>query len=96
MIKYLGNENDFDKEIMGKNLLVDFYADWCGHCKMMGSVLENIKEVDILKVNVDEFPEIAKKFGIMSIPTLLVYKDGALVNKSVGFKDQNEILNLIK
>lgn len=95
MIKYL-KDNNYENEIKGKNILVDFYADWCGPCKMMGSQLEEINTIDILKVNVDEYPEIAKTFGIMSIPTLLVYKDGELINKSVGFKSKDEILNLVK
>jgi thioredoxin 1 len=95
MIKYLTNEN-FDEEIKNNTILVDFYADWCGPCKMLGSVLENVDFIDILKVNTDMHPDIAKRYGIMSIPTLLVFKNGELVNQSIGFKDIDEIKQMIK
>jgi thioredoxin 1 len=95
MIKYLSNEN-FDEELKGKTILVDFYADWCGPCKMMGSVLETINSIDILKVNVDEHNEIARRFGIMSIPTIMIFKDGQEATKVVGYRNQDELEQLIK
>ena len=95
MIKYLGNEN-FDEELKGKTILVDFYADWCGPCKMMGSVLETINSIDILKVNVDEHNEIARRFGIMSIPTIMIFKYGQEATKVVGYRNQDELEQLIK
>ena len=72
MIKYLEKDN-FEEEVKGKKILIDFYADWCGPCKMLGEVLESIEEVDILKINVDQFPNLATKFGVMSIPTLILF-----------------------
>ena len=94
MIKHLSNEN-FNDEIQGKTILVDFYADWCGPCKMMGTVLENVTAIDILKVNVDEHNDIAAKYGIMSIPTLMIFKDGQVVTKVVGYRSQDEIEQII-
>ena len=72
MIKYLENENDFENEINKEFVLVDFYADWCGPCKMMGKVLEEM-DLNILKINVDNFPDIAREFKVMSIPTLIIF-----------------------
>ena len=94
MIKHLSNEN-FNDEIQGKTILVDFYADWCGPCKMMGTVLENVTAIDILKVNVDEHNDIAAKYGIMSIPTLMIFKDNKEVTKVVGYRSQDEIEQII-
>ena len=95
MIKHLSNEN-FNEEIQGKTILVDFYADWCGPCKMMGSVLENINSIDILKINVDEHEDIARQFGIMSIPTIMIFKNGQEATKIVGYRSQDEIEQIIK
>ena len=94
MIKYL--EKDFDNEIKNKRLLVDFYADWCGPCRMMGEVLENISEIDILKVNVDKFPNIAQRFGVMSIPTLIIFDNNEIKKTNIGFLDQESLMKFIK
>ena len=94
MIKYLSD--DFDKEIAGGRILVDFYADWCGPCRMMGSILENIKGIDILKVNVDRFPLIAQRYGVMSIPALFLFQDGKLIKNNVGLMNEDMIYNFIK
>ena len=75
MIKYL-EKNNFNEEIKDGKVLVDFYADWCGPCKMLGEVLLELEDLNILKVNVDEHPEIAKEYGVMSIPTLIIFKEG--------------------
>ena len=76
MIKYLEKESDF-KEIVKEGVtLVDFFAEWCGPCKLMGEVLEEMEDAKILKVNTDEFTDLAMSFGIMSIPTLILFKNG--------------------
>ena len=94
MIKYLSS--DFDEEIKDKRLLVDFYADWCGPCRMMGEVLENIKDIDILKVNVDKYPLIAKQYGVMSIPTLILFDNSNVIKSSVGMINEDMINDFIK
>ncbi|MCH5163418.1 MAG: thioredoxin [Clostridiales bacterium] len=80
--------DDFDSEINSGKVLVDFWATWCGPCRMLAPLLEQLENenlgVKICKVNVDEQPDLAKRFGIMSIPTLLLFKDGKLADKSVG------------
>ena len=99
-MKYLENEKDFNELIKEGKVLVDFYADWCGPCKMIGPVLEEIasenSDIEIVKVNVDNFENIARQYGIMSIPTLIVFENGKEVNKSIGFVDKDGILDLIK
>ena len=93
MIKYLEKETleDLTKEGI---VLVDFYADWCGPCKMLGRVLEDV-DLNIVKVNTDNHTELAQKFGVMSIPTVLIYKDGEVVDKFIGFRSKQEINDLI-
>lgn len=95
MIKYLEKESDF-KEIVKEGVtLVDFFAEWCGPCKLMGEVLEEMEDTKILKVNTDEFTDLAMSFGIMSIPTLILFKDGEEVEKRIGLQSKSEIEELI-
>ena len=94
MIKYL--ETNFDEAISNKRILVDFYADWCGPCRMLGSVLENINDIEILKVNVDKYPEIAQRYMVMSIPTLLLMDNGKVIKNNVGFMNEEELKEFIK
>jgi len=95
MVKYLENESEFDELIKGR-VLVDFYADWCGPCKRLMPILEDIKDIDILKVNVDSFGDLSRNFGIMSIPTLILFDNKKEIKKSIGFKTKEEILDMIK
>ena len=81
-----------------KPVLVDFYADWCGPCKMMAPVLEEISnerdDVAIYKVNVDEDGELAQRFGVMSIPTFISFKDGEMNKKEMGARPKSSILEM--
>lgn len=96
MIKYLKNEEDFNEITSSKTVLVDFYADWCGPCLRMGTILETMENIDILKVNTDDFNELALSFGIMSIPTLILFKDGTNVGKLIGLQSKEDINEFIK
>lgn len=87
---------DFDSLVKEGVHVIDFYADWCGPCKMLGSVLEEIDDVDIIKVNVDTYSDLANKFRIMSIPHLVFYKDGEIISSSVGFIDKETLLEKIE
>ena len=94
MIKYL--ENDFDNEIKEKRVLVDFYADWCGPCRMMGNVLEQLDNIDVLKVNVDKYSDLAQKYGVMSIPTLMLFENGKMLKSNIGLMNEEELNDFIK
>lgn len=95
MIKYLEKDN-FDEEIKNKKILVDFYADWCGPCRMMGDVLEKIDGIDILKVNVDKFDGLSQKYGVMSIPNLIIFENGKPIRNQVGYINEEELKEFIK
>ncbi len=88
-------------ETNSKPILVDFYADWCGPCKMMAPVMEEIAaensdKLDVFKVNIDECPEIAREFSIRSIPTIMSFKDGKAYKSVVGAGPKEDMINLIK
>ena len=94
------NENNFDTETSQGTCLVDFWATWCGPCRMQAPVLEKLDaelggSVKIFKVDVDENPALAQKLGIASIPTLLVFKNGQVVNKSIGAVPKAKILEML-
>lgn len=96
MIKHLEKLEDYDVLTEKGILLVDFYATWCGPCQMQASILEEIDYMDILKVDTDKFPELAMKYGIMSIPTLCFYKDGLMMQKEIGYRNPEEIKDIYK
>lgn len=95
------NNDNFKSEVLESNslVIVDFYADWCGPCQMLKPLLEEISsersDVKIVKVNVDNARELAIKFGIFSIPTVLFFKEGNLVDKFVGYISKDAINKLI-
>ena len=98
----LNNEN-FNKEVKESNkvVLVDFYADWCGPCKMMAPIIDTIAEkigdkAKICKLNVDEAQDIAIEYNVMSIPTLIIFKNGEVFEKLVGLQDKTELMDNIK
>lgn len=92
-------ESTFDEEIRGASepVLVDFWAEWCGPCKMVAPVLDEIADeqagkLRVAKLNVDDNPGIARRFGVMSIPTLIVFKDGEEASRMVGAKGKSQLL----
>lgn len=95
MIKYL-KEEKFEEEIQTGLVLVDFYADWCGPCRALGEILESLENVNILKINVDEHQDLAMKFGVMSIPTMILFKDGTEVSKKIGALPKSELTKWIE
>ena len=76
--------------------IVDFYADWCGPCRMLSIVLEQLEDVDILKVNVDENEDLAKEYGVMSIPNILIVKDGEVKKDLIGFMSKEDLEDELK
>ena len=98
MIKYL-EDNDLDSKLKDKKILVDFYADWCGPCKMLSPIIDEVAQenddIKVVKVNVDESSDIALEYKVMSIPTLVVIKGGKEVSRSVGVVDKKEILEML-
>lgn len=96
MIKYLEHIEDYDTLVEKGILLVDFYTEWCGPCQMLASILEEIDYMDIIKIDADKFPELAMKYGIMSVPTLCFYKDGLMMQKEIGYRTPEEIKDIYK
>lgn len=99
MIKHIQNETEFYDLLKEGKPIVDFYADWCGPCRMLSPILEQVNVetgIKLLKVNVDKNPEIAKSYGIMSIPTMILFENGKLIEKRVGISSKEEIIKWIK
>lgn len=94
--------NNFNREVMEseKPVLLDFWAPWCGPCRMVVPIVEEIArenpDIKVVKVNVDEEQELAKQFGVMSIPSLFVMKDGKVINKAVGARSKQQLLAMVK
>lgn len=94
------NENEFSEVIKGKKVLIDCYAPWCGPCKMLSPIIDMISEenkiYEFYKLNVDEAGDVASQYGIMSIPTLLIFENGEMVNQTTGFRSKEELEELLK
>ena len=95
------NQNNFDEILAGKKpALLDFYADWCGPCRMVAPIIEEIArehpEYVVGKINVDNEPELAEAFGVYSIPTLVVMKNGAVVRQTSGARPKAQLLALLE
>ncbi|RNB84683.1 thioredoxin [Brevibacillus fluminis] len=94
------NDNTFQDEIANGTVLVDFWAPWCGPCKMIAPVLEEIDGeigdmLKIRKLNVDHNPNVTQQYGVMSIPTLMLFRDGQVIETFVGYQPKANLLNLI-
>lgn len=91
----------FDSVVLNSDIpvLLDFWAPWCGPCRMVGPILDEIagerSDIKVAKINVDEQPELAGQFGVMSIPTLVVMKDGRIVQQAVGVRPKAQILSML-
>ena len=100
MIKHINNKSDFVDATASGTVLVDFYANWCGPCKMLAPVLEqfanDMPDVQVVKVDVDVVSDVAKEFGVVSIPTLILCKEGEIVDKQVGFMNINQLKAFVK
>ena len=95
------NKDNFHKEVMNseKPVLLDFFASWCGPCRMVGPILDEIAEeredIMVCMVDIDEQPELASRFRVMSVPTLMVMKEGRIVEQSIGAKPKHQILAMV-
>lgn len=100
MIKYIKSEEEFDNLIKEGKVVVDFFANWCGPCRMLSPIIEEVsnenEKITFLKVDIDEVELIPKKYGIMSIPTLLVFENGELIKRETGYLGKEELNSFIK
>ena len=99
MIKHLLDSSEFEKEVQGEVVLVDFFAEWCGPCQMLAPVLEELDKegkVKIIKIDVDSVPELARQFRVMSIPTVMLFKNGQFVKKQLGYMPLEALKEFVK
>ena len=98
-MNYIKSEKEFDEVIKKDKVVIDFYAEWCGPCKMLSPILDKVSKelnLDIYKVNVDEVEDVARQYGLMSIPTVMIFEKGKMTKKNVGFMDDAELREFVK
>lgn len=96
-IIHLEKESDFKELIKTDKILVDFFATWCGPCKMLGPVLEKAdSDIKVIKVDTDEFEDLSREYGVMSIPTLVLLENGKEIKRNIGFIDKTSLENFLK
>ena len=99
MIKHINDEAEFKEFIKEGLVLIDFFATWCGPCKMLSPVIEQVErekpELKVVKVDVDEAPQIAAQYGIQAIPTLFLLKDGKMVDQRMGYLNKNQLVDFV-
>ena len=100
MIKHIQNETEFYDLLKEGKPIVDFYADWCGPCKMFSPIIESVakenEDIKVVKIDVDTAQDLAIKYQVMSIPTIIVIKDGQEVNRNVGVVSKSQIVEMVK
>ena len=94
-MRHIKTVDEFNEVIKSERVLIDFYADWCNACKMLGMILEDIDSIDVVKVDVDRFGTIAKEYKVMSIPALKIFSKGEIVKEAVGFMSREELKKFI-
>ena len=99
MLKHINSAAEFDAALKEGTVLVDFFATWCGPCKMLSPVLEEVANenpnIAVLKIDVDEVGELAARYGIQSIPTLMLFKNGQRVETRTGYQNKNQLVAFI-
>ena len=100
MVKLIKTEEEFNREIMNDKVVVDFFANWCGPCKMLAPIVEEVAneldKITFIKVDIDEIESLPRQFDIMSIPTLLVFEKGEMIKRHTGYMDKDELVQFIK
>lgn len=100
MVKLIKTEEEFNREIMNDKVVVDFFANWCGPCKMLAPIVEEVsnelEKITFVKVDIDEIESLPRQFDIMSIPTLLVFEKGELIKRHTGYMAKDELVQFIK
>ncbi len=100
MLKHIKDSAEFNNDTAKGKVLVDFFATWCGPCKMLAPIVEKVasehEDITVLKIDVDEVPDVAAKYGIRSIPTLILFEDGKAVDMKLGYMPEESVLRFAK